>query len=133
MLTNPVTDSGSVFTVPSSLPAFEDYNPEAADDFNNDDDTSLFSDDQREDHGARDDKIDGPPDTEDSTKTHAQKPSKKRKERDRPDVTTILAPGSKRSSPKTTIMVEDDENKENKRVERDETLAKQALALKKKT
>lgn len=44
MLTNPVTESGLAFAALSSSPAFEDYNPEAADDFNNDDDTSLFSD-----------------------------------------------------------------------------------------
>lgn len=51
-------------------------------------------------------------------------PSKERKERDRPNVTKKLAPSSKRSSQKTTIMVEEDENEENKRVKRDETLAK---------
>ncbi|KAE9970909.1 hypothetical protein EG328_005976 [Venturia inaequalis] len=40
---------------------------------------------------------------------------------------------SKRSSQKTSIVVEDEGDKEKKRVEKEETLAKQALTLKKKT
>lgn len=137
-----VTDSSSFF---KSLPSLQA--PDDTQEFNNiDDNISIFSEDEREDRGARPNEVNNGPSDVDAeellqaarkpTVEAARTPTKangKRKERDPQDLALIFALGSKRNAPKTLYVVEDDVEKEKQKVDKVESLAKQAAALKKRS